>query len=196
MSRVKHIIFDLYGTLIDADPNLLSVKRGELLRWGKKRWMCHNKNEDEYFSEYCEVHGGDPEQLAQSFEEMERSTAFFPDVLDLVQELKEAGYDLHVLSNCGRSIISFVEEHDEIFSDLFDTLNFSYELGYTKPQPEAFRKVLERIDATAQECVMIGDSPRSDVQAAKNLGMQGYVFDGRHMPVRELREALQADKLI
>lgn len=195
MSDVKHIIFDLYGTLIDSNPRLLSTKRSELMQWGKKRWMCHNKNEDEYFSDYCEQHGGDPEELKESFHEMEDSTAFFPDILDLVQEIKEAGYGLHVLSNCGRSIQGFVRDHEEVF-DVFDTLNFSYELGYTKPQPEAFEKVLERIDAQPEECVMIGDSPRSDVEAAQQLGMQGFVFDGRHMPAKELRERLQKANIL
>lgn len=193
--KPKHIIFDLYGTLIDSNARLLAVERGDLLQWGKKRWMCHNKKEDEYFSEYCEQHGGDPKELAESFREMESSTAFFPDILDLIQELQEAGYGLHVLSNCGRSIEGFVEDHQEIF-DLFDTLNFSYELGHTKPDPLAFKKVLTRINAQPEECVMIGDSQQSDVQGAKNVGMKAFFFDGRHMPAKELRERLREAEIL
>lgn len=190
MTQIKHVVFDLYGTLIDSNPRKLAVKRGALMKWGKTRWMCHNKKESEYFSEYCKQHGGDPNELAESFREMEASTAFFADILDLVQELKEAGLGLHVLSNCGKSIEFFVDEHSDVF-DLFDTLNFSYELGYTKPDPQAFKEVLARIDAQANECVMVGDNPVTDVQAARSVGMHGVVFDGRHMPVSELREQLR-----
>ena len=190
MYEVKHVIFDLYGTLIDADPDKLAVKRGELMQWGKKRWMCHNKKETEYFSEYCKQHGGDPEELVESFKEMEASTAFFADILDLVQEIKEAGVGLHVLSNCGKSIESFVEEHEEVFS-LFDTLNFSYELGYTKPDLQAFKTVLKRIEATPEACLMVGDSRYNDVEPARQAGLQAVYFDGRHMPVSRLREELK-----
>lgn len=187
---VKHLIFDLYGTLIDADPDKLAVKRSKLMEWGKKRWMCHNKKEDEYFSEYCQLHGGDPKELSESFKEMEQSTAFFPDILDLLHHLHEQGIHMHILSNCGKSIETFVHEHQEIF-DWFDTLNFSYEIGAAKPNPQAFKTVLERIDAQPEECVMIGDSHASDIQPAKELGMKTIPFDGRHIPAKELKEHIQ-----
>lgn len=185
-----HIIFDLYGTLIDSDPNKLSVKRSKLMEWGKTRWMCHEKNEDEYFSEYCKTHGGDPKELQKTFKEMEQTTAFFPDMLDLIHSLKEQGYTLHILSNCGPGIQQFVEEHQEIF-DWFETVNFSYQLGYTKPDLNAFRAVLQKIDAQPEECVMIGDSHQSDITPAKELGMQAIPYDGRHVPASELRAQLQ-----
>lgn len=186
---MKHLIFDLYGTLIDADPNKLAVKRSELLKWGKKRWMCHNKKESEYFSEYCQLHGGNLEELKESFKEMEASTAFFPDILDLLHSLHEQEYHLHILSNCGKSIEPFIEEHKEIF-DWFDTLNFSYKLGVAKPNPEAFKLTLENIGAQPEECVMIGDNHHSDIQPANELGMHTIPFDGRHIPVSELKKQL------
>jgi HAD superfamily hydrolase (TIGR01549 family) len=186
---IKHLIFDLYGTLIDADPKKLAVNKAKLLEWGKTRWMCHNKKEGEYFSEYCKLNGGNPQELGESFKEMEESTAFFPDILDLLHQLTEEKYHLHILSNCGPSIQTFITEHKEIF-DWFDTLNFSYELGAIKPEQEAFTTTLKRIGAQPNECVMIGDNRTSDIEPAKQLGLHTILFDGRHMQAKKLQTQL------
>lgn len=54
-----------------------------------------------------------------------------------------------------------------------DGIFISEELGVIKPLPEFFEKVLSSLNATKEECLMIGDSFTSDILGAHAVGMDG-----------------------
>ena len=62
---------------------------------------------------------------------------------------------------------------------LVDDLFVSAEMGLTKPDPAAFRAVLESCGAEAAEAVMVGDSLTSDVAGALATGLR-VVWLNRH----------------
>lgn len=159
------------------------------MSWGEKKWMKINKKEEEFFDEYCKKTGVDKEKLTRSFRELERTTQFFQEIPELLKELYDKGYTLHILSNCGVGIQEFVRKHPETFS-LFTTKNFSYELKAIKPEKEAFTKTLSNIQAKPEECIMIGDSLRDDIQGAEQVGLRTIHFQARKRPVTYLREQI------
>lgn len=187
---IKHLIFDFYGTLGDTDPNVLRVPRGELLQFGRKRWMVEDKPPGEWFDEYCADKELDCEELWKEFLAMEDTFYFFPGIKELLEEFRDASYKLHILSNTGNLIHDTLAKYPAI-KELFSTINCSYEIGAVKPDLQAFKTVLERLDAAPEECMMIGDSKRNDIEPATRLGMMTVHFSGRNESVEDLRKKLE-----
>ena len=56
--------------------------------------------------------------------------------------------------------------------DYFSVVLSSEEEGVSKPDPELFRRALERADCAPESAWMIGDRPDNDIAPAKALGMR------------------------
>ena len=73
----------------------------------------------------------------------------------------------------------------------------SEEVGINKPQPGIFQIALEKNGVGAEEAIMIGDSYSSDIQGAKNAGIdqiwlhQGEVDETATYIVSELSEVFK-----
>ena len=63
-------------------------------------------------------------------------------------------------------------------------LVISQEIGISKPDPGIFRHALERLDLRADEVLMIGDSPTSDILGANNAGIDACWYNpkGKTLP--------------
>lgn len=57
-------------------------------------------------------------------------------------------------------------------ADCFDTVVVSGDVGRVKPHPLPFTVALERLGATADTAIHVGDNWLADIQGAKRLGMQ------------------------
>ena len=53
----------------------------------------------------------------------------------------------------------------------FDHIFISEEIGWAKPDPRFFERVLESLSASPEECLVIGDSDSSDMKGAINSGI-------------------------
>jgi len=81
-----------------------------------------------------------------------------------------AKYPLTIVSNGFREVQYYKFAHSGLERYLTHTL-ISDEIGINKPQPELFRIALARNGLQADEVIMIGDSYSSDIQGAKNAGI-------------------------
>lgn len=97
----------------------------------------------------------------------------------LVADLKKTGAKLYVLSNVS---VGFANTYKEVpwirdLFSLFDGIVLSGTIGIAKPGKEIFKYVLKTFDLNAEECLFIDDSAKN-IEAAKVLGIDGYLFDG------------------
>ncbi|HVV14871.1 MAG TPA: HAD-IA family hydrolase [Candidatus Paceibacterota bacterium] len=98
------------------------------------------------------------------------------EMVALVRELKERGTQLLLLSN----IYIWNSAHFKRkyrFLELFDRLYFSSDTHFSKPDPAAFRMVLEENNLSSEDCVFFDDT-KANVEGAKALGIEAYVFEG------------------
>ena len=72
--------------------------------------------------------------------------------------------------SAGRLMRGILEEQGVL--DYFETLAFSDEVGYVKPDPRLFLAALEELGVEPWKAVHVGDSVKSDVLGAKNAGMK------------------------
>jgi putative hydrolase of the HAD superfamily len=71
------------------------------------------------------------------------------------------------------------------FLNLFEHMLFSYELGMTKHFPSTFSKALERLNITAEECLLIDDHQRN-IDAAAKVGIKGIRFENYNQLLNDL----------
>ena len=53
----------------------------------------------------------------------------------------------------------------------FETILISEKEGMKKPDPRIFKKALQQLNITANECIFVGDHPGNDVKASQDTGM-------------------------
>lgn len=100
-----------------------------------------------------------------------------PGAAEVVRELAKR-YPLTIISNGFKEVQYYKFAHSGL-ADCFAHTIISEEAGINKPQPGIFQIALEKNGVTADEAVMIGDSYSSDIQGAKNAGIdQIWLHEG------------------
>jgi putative hydrolase of the HAD superfamily len=113
-----------------------------------------------------------PDVGRKHLEEFCRLNETFPQVVELLSELKKMGLKLGLLSNVSGP-------HDIFQKDLetrglakyFDSVVWSSAIGYRKPSRKAFEIVLADLDVRPKDALMIGDSEIADIEGAIKIGM-------------------------
>lgn len=100
-----------------------------------------------------------------------------PDVIDIMNKLREQGHRVVVLSNTNRLHQDYWPQHYPEIAASADFLYLSQDLGLRKPDPDIYQYVLESEEFDAQDAVFFDDI-RENVDAAVELGIKGvYVKD-------------------
>ncbi len=110
-----------------------------------------------------------------------------PGMKAVTEGLLARGFGVYLLSNAGLN----VSLHREIVPGLeaFHGVVFSVEEQAVKPDPEIYLRLTGRYGLAPEECLFIDDLPRN-VEAARTLGWQGYVFDGDVAALQRMLEGL------
>jgi HAD superfamily hydrolase (TIGR01509 family) len=106
-------------------------------------------------------------------------------MIPVLEQLKERGIRLVLLSNTCISHIRFIREKWN-FLDLFDHLVLSFKVGAAKPEEAIYRAALEHLEATPQETLYIDDIP-SYVEQGRQFGLNAEVFTTTARFVETLR---------
>jgi 2-haloacid dehalogenase len=100
----------------------------------------------------------------------ESITGTYDDTIEIVHELKRAGWSLYLLSNFSSEKFDLIKNRHD-FLDLFDDMIISGEHKTVKPDPAIFNITLQRIDRKAEECLFIDDS-LANTKTAHTLGFE------------------------
>ena len=108
------------------------------------------------------------------------------DTVEILKELKQAGYSLYGLTNWSAETFPYARAKYAFF-DLFDDMVISGIVGHVKPEPEIYHILLEKIGRPAQECLFIDDS-LPNVKQAEKLGIKGIHFQSAEQLRSELKQ--------
>ncbi|MEI4485186.1 HAD family hydrolase [Frigidibacter sp. MR17.14] len=165
LADVRVVAFDAFGTLVRIDeprgPWMKIIRQA-----ARRRDPRLAAGTIRAFAEECGAHW-DPEWEEDLQAEL-GSIRIFDDTLRVIDQLREAGYRLALISNLARP---YVEPLREVFGQRFDAEIFSCDLQAVKPQPVMFASVCAKLDVAPSEVLMVGDSLRSDVDGARRFGM-------------------------
>lgn len=191
--KLKAIIFDFNGVIVDDEPLHLELFRKVLLEEGifltdedyHEKYLgfddrgcftaalCDNARtpdaaDDAFIHELIERKA---EYYRQAIQER---MLLFPGIVDLVRRSAEA-YPLAIASGALRGEIEFVLERGEL-RNCFQVIVAAEDVNECKPDPEGYLKALEQLndalnaEIQAHECMVIEDSI-AGIEAAKAAGM-------------------------
>jgi len=111
-------------------------------------------------------------------------------LVDFVRDELKPRYKIGLLSNVGRGWMdSFFDPHKR--AELFDAVVLSGDEGVTKPHPQIYELVAERLQLEPWQCLMIDDLPEN-AAGADAAGMRGMVYGNVRDLKQELGEFLHA----
>lgn len=106
-------------------------------------------------------------------------------LLPVLDALKEAGYRMVVLSNTSVPHVEWIRRKWDVLRR-FDTEVLSCEVGALKPDVAIYEAALAVARCEPQECFFTDDIAEN-VEAARDCGMRGEVFEGVEFLVNHLR---------
>ncbi len=188
MEKIRNIIFDLGGVLLDIDFKLTEKAFTDL---GVKDFASffnqfHSNdlfikletetNVDFFYNDFRTATG-----LTLSNEQIRGAwnallLNFRKNSIDILPELKKK-YRLYLLSNTNEIHLQEFQQRfhttfqQASFDDLFDAAYYSHRIGHRKPNASAWQFVLEKHGLIAAETVFIDDSI-NNIEAAQKLGIQ------------------------
>ena len=201
----KHVIFDLDGTLLNTIDDLAGTGNHVCTLHG---WPTHTVdafklmvgNGIPKLVERFAPQGTSQEVLDQAFQEFmdwygvhkEDKTAPYAGMPEVTKALREAGVSIAVLSNKADVMAGPVVEH--YYPGIFPVVQGALPGLPTKPDPTLLHKLMDRLGATKEDTLFVGDS-NVDIRTAKNGGLTGCgVLWGFRS--REELEAAGADVIV
>ncbi|MCQ2789922.1 MAG: HAD family phosphatase [bacterium] len=181
MSKIKAIIFDMDGVLIDAKEWHRNAFVSALLHFGYD--VSSEISEDfeglptKKKLEILSVKKGLPKNLHESINKLKQTyTIEFinsnckPLAIhqEALSKLKGEGYRLALASNSIRSTIDLMLEKADL-NKYFEFTLSNQDVKEPKPNPEIYLKTLEKLGLKSDECLVVEDSPNG-IEAATKSG--------------------------
>ena len=179
MKKIKLVIFDLDGTLVDAYKAITDSLNfvlgraggdsvdGEAVKrtvgWGDTHLIKQyvpQQEVDKAISAYRQHH-------ARS---LESGTVFTPGAKHLLDELKSKGYKLAVASNRAMQYTFIILKHLQI-QNTFDHILCGDMVTNPKPAPDMLNQILKHFKLVPDEAVYVGDMI-IDVEAGHRAGIR------------------------
>jgi putative hydrolase of the HAD superfamily len=108
-----------------------------------------------------------------------------PEFIALMNRLRKGGVRVFILSNMSQSGASHIRiQYEEVIAAA-DKAYFSGEIGYYKPQPEAFAAILEDNRLEPNECIFVDDG-EENVEAGARKGMVSIFHQETAKTIQEI----------
>ncbi|HJW90781.1 MAG TPA: HAD family hydrolase [Anaerolineales bacterium] len=116
-----------------------------------------------------------PEISRRMYEEYEPEEWISPEVPEMLQALKQAGFTLGVVSNRTKPFGELLETLQ--LRSYFDYVLAAGEIKAWKPEPKIFQHALAMLGASPEQTLYIGDNYYADVVGAERAGLRPILLD-------------------
>ena len=181
ITPIQAVIFDFGGVLINWDPHVLFNKYFPddiqaidhfLAEINFSAWNLSQDKGYPFSQAVKDLSAQFPQYAhlirAYDVEWEESITGTIPGMIEILQRLKAAGYNLYGLTNWSAEKFCIVRYKYEVF-DLFEDIMVSGEVNLIKPDPAIFNLLLQKIQRQPQECLLVDDSEQN-LETAQKMG--------------------------
>lgn len=189
LQSYKAVVFDLFHTLTSADvvrlpgkgtSEILGVSRDD---WNKQLLLYSDDRLRGKITDPFEIiekmaHAIDPKIPVNAIEEaVDNRIARFkfaleniePATLRTLKELKNMGKLIGLISNA--DVNEVVGWDNSPLRKYFDSVVFSCNVGYMKPEKEIYEICLKELNVLTKNALYVGDGGSDELKGAKELGM-------------------------
>lgn len=177
MKKYNTVLFDLDGTLLDTNELIISsflhtleqFHPGEYAREDVFQFMGPSLKEtfgsinperaEEMISTYVTHNRAKHDELVEVFD----------GVYETVKKLHENGFKLAIVTTKMRKTVNMGLELSKL-TPFFPVVVTFEDVSNTKPHPEPLQLALNKLGATADEAIMVGDN-HHDIDGGKNAGV-------------------------
>ncbi|MFT4553184.1 MAG: putative hydrolase of the HAD superfamily [Chlamydiales bacterium] len=151
-----------------------------------KKHLKSGGNEESFWKDYSKKnqHSFSQQWIAEFEAVRYQAIRDVPGMEALVSNLRSRGFQTAILSNVHKAQANRIKEHG--MYDGFEPVLLSCDLGLRKPDPDIFKHLLNSIGAKFQNCIFI-DNKMTNIEAARELGIEGIVFSSAGHLSRELQ---------
>ncbi|WP_067479476.1 HAD family hydrolase [Actinomadura hibisca] len=195
LAGVRGVCFDLGGTLVPLDggeattatlAEALGLTLEDARAWtmsAPKRRRVHPR---ELAAQICAAHHqpqaiAEVEQILTRAQQYACDPALFGDVEPTLRLLRARGYRLLALSN---ALGSSAPDRPPPFYRLLDAVLVSYDIGYCKPEPQAFAALQQASGLPGPALLHVGDSVHADADGARAAGLHALLLTRPLVPPR------------
>ena len=114
-------------------------------------------------------------RLMGLMQEVQMTLALYDDAPPALDDLKDRGLKLGLISNVEHDINPIMEQLG--LPQWLDIIVTSQETGFNKPHQEIFKAALEQAGVKPAEAIYVGDQYQVDVVGARGAGLKGVLID-------------------
>ena len=210
MTKIKNIIFDLGGVILNLDYSK-TVKEFHKLGLNNFSKLYSKKKQSKIFDDF-EKGRFSAEKfifLIKQSENLKVKDSDFINAwnamlleipkerMEFIKRLKK-DYNIYLLSNTNEIHIKKFEadlrKNNWLrdFQDCFDQVYYSSNMGMRKPDYDCFNKVLEDHNLKAHETLFIDDSVQH-IEGAKKVGINAYLLNKEDSILRLVPDIIQSE---
>ncbi len=97
------------------------------------------------------------------------------ELIERIQKLRKSWIYCHVATNQEAYRLSFLK-NEMRFSEYFDSVFCSCEIGYKKPQEEFYEYILSSLNVSDPNKVLYFDDAPESIESAASLGIRAYLY--------------------
>lgn len=178
MIKIKTILFDFDGVVIDSEPVHAKAKKLVLEKFNidypASIFDDYKGRTDKVFFDYVSnsldslKHSSDQLQNSKKliFETILNELIMIDGFLLFLGKVKDKGIKTAMVSSTSLYSLRLVDELYHI-SDLFDLVITEVDTALHKPNPDPYLKALEKLQAKTETSIVIEDSPNGIISAKK-----------------------------
>ena len=190
--RPKAVIFDLFGTLVNSFTRreydqvnaqmaaAVSVPYPEFWQLMGETYQdgCLGRytSYEDLVSDVCCRAGvqANPTQITQAanfhYEFIANAIVPGPEVQEALDNLKQTGFRLGLISDCGPSVPLLFPKSP--LARYIDVPVFSCEERIKKPSSDIYQRICQRLEMEPLECIYVGDGSSQELTGAAAVGMR------------------------
>ena len=201
MNKIKCIIFDLGGVIVDLDFSnfynsiitqspLNKPQTPIILEFFRQSDIYHQglMSDKEFYQLACDILQVcelNQKNFFTAFNSI--ISGYNSEIVELIKEIKEhTNLKLICLSNINSSHWKFLLSKRWDFFDYFDEFILSHEVHMTKPEEKIFQHTIQKAGCLPEEIVFIDDGV-NNIHSARELGIIGIKFTNKDKLVEELK---------